>query len=71
MVKYNAWIPRKNFEFVVEYYNLKINDSDKLSKFMSDALSGDKVVVPSKIIEKYDWKQSARKMIEIFEGDNV
>ncbi len=57
-------VHREVLENEAEYF--KINDSDKLSKLMSDALRGDKVVVPSKIIEKYDWKQSARRMVEIF-----
>ncbi len=62
-------VHREVLENEAEYF--KINDSDKLSRLMSDALSSDKVVVPSKIIEKYDWKQSARKMVEIFGVDNV
>ncbi len=62
-------IHREVLENEAEYF--KINDSDKLSKFMSDALSMDKVVVPSKIMEKYDWEQSTRKMIEIFGIDGV
>lgn len=50
-----------------EYFEL--NDLDRPSKLMSEALSTNKVVIPSKIIEKYDWKRSADKMIEILEND--
>lgn len=56
----------KVLENEAEYFEL--NDLDRLSKLMSEALSTNKVVIPSKIVEKYDWKRSADKMIEILEN---
>ncbi|BBJ28324.1 glycosyltransferase family 4 protein [Athalassotoga saccharophila] len=62
-------VHREVLENEAEYFML--NDLEKLSKLISDVFSVDKIIEPSKIIEKYDWKHSADKMIKIFEGDNI
>jgi glycosyltransferase involved in cell wall biosynthesis len=50
-----------------EYFG--VDDVDKLSKLISDALNTDKKFISSKIINKYDWKKSTDKMLEILEKD--
>jgi len=57
-------IHREVLETEAEYF--KIGDVDKLSKLIFDTLSSDKIYVPSKVIDKYDWKKSANKMLKIF-----
>jgi len=50
-----------------EYFG--VDDVDKLSRLISEALNSDKKFISSKIINKYDWKKSADKMLEILEKD--
>ena len=50
-----------------EYFG--VDDVNKLSKLISEALNTEKKFVSSKIINKYDWKKSADKMLEILEED--
>jgi len=47
-----------------------VDDVDKLSRLISEALNSDKKFISSKIINKYDWKKSADKMLEILEKDS-
>ena len=50
-----------------EYFG--VDDVDKLSKLISEALNIEKKFISSKIINKYDWKKSADKMLEILKKD--
>jgi glycosyltransferase involved in cell wall biosynthesis len=50
-----------------EYFG--VDDVDKLSKLISEALNTEKKFISSKIINKYDWKKSADKMFEILKKD--
>jgi len=51
-----------------EYFG--VEDVDKLSKLISEALNTEKQFISSKIINKYDWKKSADKMLEILKKDS-
>jgi glycosyltransferase involved in cell wall biosynthesis len=51
-----------------EYFG--VEDVDKLSKLISEALNTEKQFISSKIINKYDWKKSADKMLQILKKDS-
>jgi glycosyltransferase involved in cell wall biosynthesis len=57
-------VHREVLENEAEYF--EIDDANKLSKLIFDSLSTNKIIVPSKIIDKYDWRQSAIKLLKMF-----
>ncbi len=56
-------VHREVLENEAEYFG--IDDYNKLSNLISESLSVDKMFIPSRIVNKYDWKESSNKMFEI------